>query len=629
MKHAWLTALVGVLLPLAPPVQKTAPPLRLHPDNPHYLMWRGRPALVITSGEHYGALLNLDFDYRKYLDTLARDRMNGTRVFVGSYVEGEGAFNIAGNTLNPAPGRFISPWARSTEPGYADGGNKFDLTRWDPAYFRRLKDLVSYAGQRGVIVEMNLFSPMYQDSMWEVSPLNARNNVNGVGRIGKDDVFTLDRHGGTLPVQEAMVRKVVSELRGFDNVYIEICNEPYATKLSPAWQRHITEVAAGTMRDWPAPLLISWNVANQSARVEDPHPDVSILNFHYATPPTTVAMNYDLDRVIGDNETGFRGTDDAAYRMEAWDFILAGGGLFNHLDYSFTVGHEDGSFAYPPTQPGGGGPTIRRQLRILREFMEGFDLPRMAPDRGLVRGGVPQLGTARALSAPGVAYAIYLRDLASTGPWSARWSGFLEVPETAEYTLHTFSNDGVRLWIDDVLLIDAWTDHGEQEDTAVRRLEAGTQYPVRVEYFYAGGQGAMKLWWSRPGVEAQPIPASALMKPDETGNGLQGDYFVGTNFDTAWFSRVDPQVNFAFGSDPPRSPGEAVKGAPLQVALPAGRWRAEWLDTKTGALAAREQFTHDGGERLLRPPAYQDDIALRIVRNAEAAPVAIRLERTR
>ena len=47
--------------------------LALHPDNPHYFLWRTKPAVLITSGEHYGALLNLDFDYRKYIDTLAAD----------------------------------------------------------------------------------------------------------------------------------------------------------------------------------------------------------------------------------------------------------------------------------------------------------------------------------------------------------------------------------------------------------------------------------------------------------------------------------------------------------------------------------------------------------------------------
>ncbi len=80
--------------------------LALHPDNPRYFLWRGKPTVLITSGEHYGAVLNLDFDYGKYLDTLARDKLNLTRTFTGgAYVEPQGAFGIARNTLAPAAGR--------------------------------------------------------------------------------------------------------------------------------------------------------------------------------------------------------------------------------------------------------------------------------------------------------------------------------------------------------------------------------------------------------------------------------------------------------------------------------------------------------------------------------------------
>src|SRR5256885_4001368 len=64
-----------------------AAPLELHPDNPHYFLFRGKPAVLITSGEHYGAVLNLDFNYVQYLDTLQADRLNLTRTFTGAYVE--------------------------------------------------------------------------------------------------------------------------------------------------------------------------------------------------------------------------------------------------------------------------------------------------------------------------------------------------------------------------------------------------------------------------------------------------------------------------------------------------------------------------------------------------------------
>src|SRR5229473_1646416 len=99
--------------------------LRLHPRNPHYFLFRGKPTVLVTSGEHYGAVLNPDFDYVKYLDTLAADGLNLTRTFSGSYAEPAGAFGIAENTLAPKPGRLLSPWARSGQPGYANGGNKF------------------------------------------------------------------------------------------------------------------------------------------------------------------------------------------------------------------------------------------------------------------------------------------------------------------------------------------------------------------------------------------------------------------------------------------------------------------------------------------------------------------------
>src|SRR5262245_11660008 len=115
-------------------------PITLHPKNPHYFVFRGKPTVLVTSAEHYGAVLNLDFDYRKYLDTLATDGLNLTRTFSGAYVEPPGAFNIASNTLAPGLGRFICPWARSDTPGYPNGRNMFGLARGGRGYFKRLRD---------------------------------------------------------------------------------------------------------------------------------------------------------------------------------------------------------------------------------------------------------------------------------------------------------------------------------------------------------------------------------------------------------------------------------------------------------------------------------------------------------
>src|SRR5439155_6095441 len=181
-----------------------AAPLSLHAKNAHYFLFRGKPTVLITSGEHYGAVLNLDFDYTRYLDTLQADHLNLTRTFTGAYVEPQGTFNIARNTLAPAAGRFICPLARSDTPGYANGGNKFDLSKWDENYFKRSKDFVAQAGKRGMVVEMNLFCPMYDDSQWQLRPQNAIDTANGNGDLARMNVYTLDKNNGLLAVQEAL-----------------------------------------------------------------------------------------------------------------------------------------------------------------------------------------------------------------------------------------------------------------------------------------------------------------------------------------------------------------------------------------------------------------------------------------
>ncbi len=410
-----------------------AQPISLHPENPHYFLWQGKPRVFITSGEHYGAVLNLDFDYRKYIDTLAKDGLLLTRTFSGAYVEPEGAFNIAKNTLAPLPGRFICPWARSNENGYANGGNKFDLTKWDESYLERLKDFVSYANKKGVVVEFTLFCPMYEDKQWNLSPLNILNNVNGVGNVFRDDVHTLDKAGNLLPVQEELVRKLVAELNSFDNVIFEICNEPYFGGVTLDWQNHIAALIVETEKGLPKKHLISQNIANNKALIENSNPAISVFNFHYAAPPDTVGMNYHLNKVIGDNETGFRGTENFVYRSEAWDFVIAGGGLFNNLDYSFVAGHEDGTFEYPAQQPGGGNPQFRREMKILSDFIHAMNFLAMKPDNSIIQNKLPSGVTARALVESGKTIVIYLRNepskvektklevVLADGKWHGEW----------------------------------------------------------------------------------------------------------------------------------------------------------------------------------------------------------------
>jgi len=367
-----------------------APPLRLHPENPHYFLFRGRPTVLITSGEHYGAVINLDFDYKAYLAELRRHDLNLTRTFAGTYREVPGSFSIGNNTLAPNDDRFLCPWLRRE--------NQFDLTRWNPTYFARLKAFLREASRHGVVVELNLFCPFYRDEMWRVSPFNT---------VPRLEAFTLE-HPSITQAQLDFVRKIASELRDFDNLYYEIANEPYFGGITLEWQRKIARTIAEAEAGVADKHLISQNIANGSSTVANPDPLVSIFNFHYSRPPESVAMNHALNRVIGMNETGFDGSADATYRIQGWDFLMAGGALYNNLDYSFAAGHERGDFHYGDKTPGGGSAELRRQLGVLHGFLRQLDFVHMAPAPGMIIGGTPEGTSARVLAQAGKIYAVYL-----------------------------------------------------------------------------------------------------------------------------------------------------------------------------------------------------------------------------
>jgi Putative collagen-binding domain of a collagenase len=395
-------------------------PISLHPTNPHYLLFRGRPTVLVSSTEHYGAVLNGEFDAIPYLDALEASGLNLTRTFSGTYREVSGSFNIARNTLAPKPDHYTGPWPRSKTAGAADGGNKFDLASWNLAYFERLKAFVTEAGERGIVVEFVLFCPFYEENLWDVNPMNARNNVNGLRAINRTEAYTL-KHRDIQERQEAFVQKAVTELNEFDNVYFEICNEPYFGGVTLEWQTRIASIIVETEKSLPHKHLIAQNIANEKAKIERPDPAVSIFNFHYATPPETVAMNFALKKALGDDETGFRGVQDRPYRIEAWDFLVAGGAIFDHLDYSFTTDHEDGTANVLDPTPGGGGRTIRRQFQVLKEFIESFEFLKMAPDRKVIARVTPRETSVRALGNTGREYAIY-------GHGGTRFTLALELP---------------------------------------------------------------------------------------------------------------------------------------------------------------------------------------------------------
>jgi hypothetical protein len=98
-------------------VGANAQTISIDPANPHYYFFQGKPTVLVTSAEHYGAVVNLEFDYVKYLDALQAYGLNYTRIYPGYLFEPMGKY-MPGNTLGVKPAKLILPWARSNQPGY-------------------------------------------------------------------------------------------------------------------------------------------------------------------------------------------------------------------------------------------------------------------------------------------------------------------------------------------------------------------------------------------------------------------------------------------------------------------------------------------------------------------------------
>ncbi|HEU0202797.1 MAG TPA: PA14 domain-containing protein [Burkholderiaceae bacterium] len=88
----------------------------------------------------------------------------------------------------------------------------------------------------------------------------------------------------------------------------------------------------------------------------------------------------------------------------------------------------------------------------------------------------------------------------NTNGFSVRWTGYVQAPATGSYRFQTVSDDGIRMWVNGVQLINNWTNHSATTDTSgTINLQAGQKYAITVEYFENTGSAVARLRWQTPG----------------------------------------------------------------------------------------------------------------------------------
>ncbi len=97
--------------------------------------------------------------------------------------------------------------------------------------------------------------------------------------------------------------------------------------------------------------------------------------------------------------------------------------------------------------------------------------------------------------------------------FSVRWTGQVMPLYTENYTFSTTSDDGVRLWVDDQLIVNRFVDQPATEANGTISLVAGRKYNIRLDYYENGGEAVSRLAWSSNSQAKEIIPRSQLFSP--------------------------------------------------------------------------------------------------------------------
>jgi hypothetical protein len=416
------------------------PPIRTHPQNPRLFEFRGRPLVLITATEHYGAVMNRPFRFERYLRDTAQRGITLTRLFV-LFRELQTPINPY-STCKPESPDYIAPFTR-TGPGRAlDGELQYDLDRPNPEFFERIHRFMGMASNLGIIVEVVLLSNVYNQHVWALNPLHPQNNVNQLAPIAWHETMTM-RHPALFERQTAHIRRIVSELNRYDNLIYEICNEPFgnadeANAPTPddvnAWLAALIRTVRETENALPRQHLIagqqaySWKPFEQGSDLAFRTLDYDIVNMHPLPNSTYGGRSYQLGdfmskqavlralrdfglAVSGEPKPLNQDEDNVAsqykdvdgwtiHRKRAWITLLTGG-HYDFIDFSIIPRLETGTRESRRC--------IRRWIGHLARYIHTLDLVRSRPLVGVVQSAPTHILDVT-FGIPGEDYTIYLAD---------------------------------------------------------------------------------------------------------------------------------------------------------------------------------------------------------------------------
>ncbi len=376
----------------------SAGPLRGSKISPRYFTDESGKAVYLTGSHTWANLQDIGitnpppaFDFGAYLDFLERHNHNFVRLWRWEFPQWTEKKNQRAFYCVP------QPWLRTGPSQALDGQPKFDLEKFDDAYFKRLRERTEAAAKRGIYVSIMLFEGWglrFVPEGGKDHPFHPANNVNHTeSELNENfkgiDLFTL-KSPKLVAFQEAYVRKVIDTINDLDNVLFEIANESDFSTTD--WQCH----------------MIRFIKAYESTKPRQ-HP-VGMTSIGYGVD--------DLDRLLKspadwispnpdhfDYKNNPPAADGTKVIILDTDHLWGVGGGVPWVWKSFLRGHNpiwmdpfDTGSVWEPTPAD--AEAVRNNLGHTRRFAERMNLAAMKPRTEIA-------STSYCLANPGVEYLIY------------------------------------------------------------------------------------------------------------------------------------------------------------------------------------------------------------------------------
>jgi hypothetical protein len=372
-------------------------PLFVNPDNRRYftdgVKVNGKYRSIYLTGSHTWCNFMdcgnsnppVAFDYEKFLDFLEERNYNFFRLWR--------AENARGGEAGPDFWFDPMPYERSQECCAFDGGNKFDLEKFNQAYFDRMRERVIQAGDRGFYVAILLFDGWSVESKfgghepWAGHPYKLENNINNINGDVNGNGQGEDTHilTGTpvTALQEAYVRKVIDTVNDLDNVLYEISNEspgdnPATPEMdgSKDWQYHmiqvIREYEAQNPKQHPVGMTWEWLNGNNEYLYNSPADWISLGGAvdlkTYEPPQTTGAEDSKIILADTDHLCGICGTQQWVWKS----FTRGENPIFMDF-YNNEATGRGMPFNHPEAE------SIRTQLTYVQMYAKRMDLTAATP----------------------------------------------------------------------------------------------------------------------------------------------------------------------------------------------------------------------------------------------------------